>query len=309
MNARTAMLAAAAMAAALYPAASPAQGALENPSSASIESGIGAITGWHCTSRRIELRIDGESLGLAGAGTSRMDTAATCGRADTGFSFLFNYALLRGGSHRLDAYADGQLFASATFTAGYLGGEFLTGLSAAHQVPYFPGPAQKARVAWSQSKQGFVVSGVEPLLGGSLVGDYAIRQMTVATSAGMMASTLQGDIRISGSMSFRANGTYTTRMTLEGTGMPPETVSANGTYSDRGHYMLQDGAGLAILERGETLTFMGMAPSGADWGSVVLSLTRSGAEPSSFEKLETEPLPGGALAAMAAAAQRMLKAP
>jgi hypothetical protein len=82
--------------------------------------------------------MDGVVLGNAGMGTPRADTAGVCGRSDTGFSYLYNYALLKGGTHRVDAYADGLLFASATFSVGYLGGEYLTGLSASHFIADFP---------------------------------------------------------------------------------------------------------------------------------------------------------------------------
>ena len=85
-----------------------ALGNLENPQPR-VEARSAAITGWHCTSRSIEVRVDGVSLGLAGAGTSRDDTLPVCGHSDTGFSLLFNYNLLQGGTHKVDAYADGVL--------------------------------------------------------------------------------------------------------------------------------------------------------------------------------------------------------
>jgi len=66
------------------------QGVLEVPAAASVQSGIGAISGWHCTASRIEIAIDNGPAMLAGSGTSRLDTLGTCGRADTGFSLLFN---------------------------------------------------------------------------------------------------------------------------------------------------------------------------------------------------------------------------
>ena len=152
---------------------------------------IGAITGWHCTSRSIEVRVDGVSLGLAGAGTSRDDTLPVCGHSDTGFSLLFNYNLLQGGTHKVDAYADGVLFGSATFQVGYLGSEFLTGLSAAHTITDFPIKGQGTRVEWQQSEQNFVVTGMQPLTAGSVVGTYSITNVWYQDSSGLSLSTLQ----------------------------------------------------------------------------------------------------------------------
>jgi len=152
----------------LFSPAAAALGALENPQQGGIETGIGAITGWHCTSKNIEVRIDGASADLAGAGTPRLDTVGICGgRSDTGFSLLYNYATLQGGTHRIDVYADGVPFGSATFQAGYLGAEFLQGLSSAHRIPNFPARGQGARVVWEESKQNFVIGGVEALTNGS----------------------------------------------------------------------------------------------------------------------------------------------
>jgi hypothetical protein len=60
---------------AAMPSLSCAQGALENPVSGSTESGIGIISGWHCTATNITVTIDGMSLGKAGSSTCRGDTA------------------------------------------------------------------------------------------------------------------------------------------------------------------------------------------------------------------------------------------
>ena len=92
-----------------------AQGSLENPVAGSTESGIGVISGWHCTASNITVTIDGASLGKAGSGTGRGDTASICGRSDTGYSLLFNYNELTPGSHNISAYADGQLLETRQF--------------------------------------------------------------------------------------------------------------------------------------------------------------------------------------------------
>lgn len=262
-----------------------ALGYLENPQPGATESGISAITGWHCTSRNIEIRIDGQSLGKAGAGTSRADLASHCGgRTDNGFSLLYNFALLKGGTHRVDAYADGELFGSATFSAAYLGGEFLTGLSGAHRVPDFPAPGQGVRLAWSQARQGFVATGIEPLASGTLVGTYAIRQMYLAESRGIIFSTLAPGSAAGGTMTFRADGTYSMNVSITLAGQTQQE-SGSGRYSDHSYYMLDNGAMNLILERGETLSLLSMGPSeeGA-WASAVITAHRVAGASATLDK-------------------------
>ena len=82
------------------------EGYLENPQPNATESGIGVISGWHCTAQNITVLIDGNSLGKAGSGTSRRDVAGICGRSDAGFSLLFNYHILSPGPHTIRVYAD-----------------------------------------------------------------------------------------------------------------------------------------------------------------------------------------------------------
>jgi hypothetical protein len=54
---------------AAIPSLAFATGALENPVSGSTESGIGVISGWHCTATGITVSIDSENFGKAGTGT------------------------------------------------------------------------------------------------------------------------------------------------------------------------------------------------------------------------------------------------
>ena len=273
MNACTRTLLAAAAAALLCPAGALAQGALENPQPGGTESGIAAITGWHCTARTIEVRIDGVSVGPAGTGTSRADTASACGRTDTGFSLLYNYALLKGGAHRVDVYADGVAFGSATFTAGNLGTEFLTGAAASHRVPDFPLRGTGTRLTWSQPRQGFVVTGTEPLTGGALVGSYAIRNLWLLTSAGQYASTLGPGVNVSGTFTYRSDGTFAATITLAAGGQS-STENFAGTYVDGGHYIVQDGEFDLVIERGETLTLFTLGGFNDSVAGVVLSASR-----------------------------------
>ncbi|HET9650689.1 MAG TPA: hypothetical protein VFP36_00790 [Usitatibacter sp.] len=248
-------LAVAAAIALVSPAPAFARSALENPANGGIEAGISAITGWHCTSKRIEIRIDGLSLGYAGSGTPRADTAERCGRSDTGFSLLYNYALLPAGIHHIDAYADGELFASAAFDTVRLGAEFLRGLEGSHEVADFPVRGQKTRVAWSQAKQNFVTTGVGPALSGAIPGVYSLVHFSVVAAgdaATALASSMQPSVDMSGTVIFNADGTYSMSMTLAADGTSRE-YTGTGTYADMDFYMIADDARYAIIERGETL--------------------------------------------------------
>lgn len=146
---------------ATMPSISYAQWALENPVAGSTESGISVVSGWHCTSSDISVEIDGVSLGKAGGGTLRTDTASVCGRSDTGYSKLFNYSKLTPGSHTISVYADGQLFETRQFNSVQSGGaEFVTGLSKTVTISDFPSSGMTATLEWSQAKQSFVVTGI-----------------------------------------------------------------------------------------------------------------------------------------------------
>lgn len=153
MRTPTKCLAAACLAAAL-PAA--ATGALENPQPDATVSGIGVVSGWHCTAARIELAIDGQAPVRAGSGTDRLDTLATCGRRDTGFGFLLNWAVLGAGPHTVRALADGVEFASARVNVATFGAEFLRGRTGGAVVDGFPDAASAVELAWSESQQAFV---------------------------------------------------------------------------------------------------------------------------------------------------------
>lgn len=135
------------------------QGSLENPAKGATDSGIGIVSGWHCTASEIEIRIDGQSFGLAGSGTGRPDTESVCGRTDTGFSLLFNYGELEEGEHTVAMYADGELFTQHNFNSVRAGGaNFVRGLSKSVKVAGFPNSAGEAELNWSTAKQSFSVT-------------------------------------------------------------------------------------------------------------------------------------------------------
>ena len=73
---------------------------MENPASASFQSGIGLLSGWVCDAAVVELEInDGPRLAAA-YGTDRADTASVCGDTNNGFGLLFNWNLLGDGIAR-----------------------------------------------------------------------------------------------------------------------------------------------------------------------------------------------------------------
>jgi len=136
-------------------------GVLGTPPDGSTVSGISAISGYHCTSKDIEVFIDGVSFGKAGAGTQILGTLGVCGRTDTGYSFLYNFSNLPNGPHTISVTADGAPFATNTFTTVKSGGEqFLTGASKQIKARDFPHAGQTATLNWVQSYQNFLVTGI-----------------------------------------------------------------------------------------------------------------------------------------------------
>lgn len=136
-------------------------GYLENPVANSTESGIGLVSGWHCTAKEVTVRIDGVDLGRSGVGSIRDDATSICGQPNTGFSLLYNYNKLAPGFHTIEVFADGQLLASRQFRSVRSGGEeFLRNVEKSITINDFPSPGSSAVVTWSQAKQSFVVTSV-----------------------------------------------------------------------------------------------------------------------------------------------------
>jgi len=146
--------------------------ALESPVQGSSESGVGLIRGWVCNASRVEVSIDGGPRMLTAFGTDRPDTAATCGRADTGFGLTYNWNRVGDGLHNLRAFADGVEFADVNFAVTTLGGEFLTGLLGKIRLLGFPGASAVSApqfqaaagtdpataLQWSEPDQNFVIT-------------------------------------------------------------------------------------------------------------------------------------------------------
>ena len=136
-------------------------GALGTPPNGSTVSGISAVSGYHCTSKNIDVFIDGVFYSKAGAGT-QINTASVCnGRTDTGFSYLYNFSNLPNGQHTVTVTADGIPFGTNTVTTVKSGGEqFLTGMSKKTKLPDFPHAGQASTLEWVQSYQNFLVTGI-----------------------------------------------------------------------------------------------------------------------------------------------------
>lgn len=138
------------------------EGYLENPLDFGSESGIGAITGFHCLAQAVEIQFDDYDPILATRAplTSRNDTLDYCGHTETGFSLLFNWNLLGPGQHTVKALADGVEFDRATITVSTFGTEFIWGLNM--QVDTMAVEAGKeVSLRWSEAKQGFVIEDIK----------------------------------------------------------------------------------------------------------------------------------------------------
>ncbi|HUP97704.1 MAG TPA: hypothetical protein VM073_07180 [Usitatibacter sp.] len=158
---------AAACTAALSAPAAWALGNFENPPNGTV-SGASLVAGWHCTATRIDIEFDGGTRTRAASGTDRPDTAGVCGRRDTGFGLLVNWADLGPGTHIVRAYADGELMDTRTVTVVTYGVVYLDGKSATTTVPDFPSEGRETVLEWRQGLQGFMASEVRvaPAIGG-----------------------------------------------------------------------------------------------------------------------------------------------
>jgi len=136
-------------------------GVLGTPGEGSTVSGVGVISGYHCTSKNIDVQIDGVSIGKAGAGTTLLGTQSVCGRTDTGYSLLYNFNNLTNGPHTIAVYADGVLLETNAVTTVQSGGtNWLSGVSRTVSVPDFPQFGQSATLQWVQSYQNFLITDI-----------------------------------------------------------------------------------------------------------------------------------------------------
>ena len=134
-------------------------GLLENPSQASLQSGVGVISGWVCDAEDVEVEID-EEVHQVAYGTERMDTLNACGDTNNGFGLLFNWNHLEDGVHNARLIVDGEVRDQTKFVVTTLGQEFLRGAQKTVMVSGFPKEGQKTSLEWQQSDQNFIITDV-----------------------------------------------------------------------------------------------------------------------------------------------------
>lgn len=147
------------------PALVYAQGYIENPGHMSYESGVGIISGFHCTADKVKIIVDDREVGLAYVGTNRADAKSLCGKEEVGFAYLINFNSLSPGEHKIKLLHNDVMFATATFFTKRSGGqEFAKGLKRRFRIDGFPSRAQGAEIVWVESKQNFVISKIESII-------------------------------------------------------------------------------------------------------------------------------------------------
>lgn len=206
----------------LFSLAARATGYIETPQPGSNQSGIGVVSGWHCTAERIQVLIDDYPPLNAGARTERNDTIAVCGRADTGYSLLFNFNLLDPTRrHRIVALADGVEFARVEFTTRNLGADYLTGRSAAARVLNFPNVGESTALVWSEDNQNFLIShkGEVPPLSGVYFGADLVPWWICAGPRPPTSLKTQFDVTVdAGRLTLEASRENGTRCTVSASG-------------------------------------------------------------------------------------------
>jgi hypothetical protein len=222
----------------LAPALAAATASLDNPVAGAAASGVGIISGFHCSASRIDIQIDDDAPMRAGQGTTRPDTAQVCGHSNSGFGLTYNWGRLTPGSHTIRALADGVEFARKTFTVATYGAEFLTGRAAATTVYDFPAPGQGAVLEWQEASQSFVMRQLLasiPYIGGRWNGADLESRMNCASAQnnGNHGTYAQFDITASETV-FNIQQTGITGLNCTYTGNFRPGVSpreASGSYS------------------------------------------------------------------------------
>ena len=132
---------------------------LENPHHASLQSGVGVLSGWVCDAESVEVEIDGEGHRVA-YGTERTDTMSMCGDSNNGFGLLYNWNHLEDGVHTAKLIVDGEVVDQTKFVVTTLGQEFLKNVQKTVMVSGFPKESQKTSLEWQQSDQNFIITDV-----------------------------------------------------------------------------------------------------------------------------------------------------
>jgi hypothetical protein len=186
------------------------QGNHENPAASGWESGIGVVSGWHCSANRVTFKFICSTTPYcnqifeAATGTYRPDTQSACNDTNNGYSSLINYNELGDGQHTIIVYADDVEFASATFNVTTLGQGYITDIvpATAYSEIYISQHNKALVIEWQQSKQNFGVVGVYDApytysqlvnkLKGNWAGNWASRSSGGAMSMQLDSSTIPG---------------------------------------------------------------------------------------------------------------------
>ena len=136
-------------------------GNLGIPAAGSIQSGIGIVSGWKCTSNGLTARFDGgDELPIA-YGTPRGDTLGLCAdpeQQNTAFALQWNYSNLTDGEHLVEILDGGEVWRSAIFEVQRVAGaRFLRGIERCQGLEGFPGTGNTQYVDWQQASQSFVL--------------------------------------------------------------------------------------------------------------------------------------------------------
>ena len=136
-------------------------GNLEIPASGSIQSGVGIVSGWKCTSEGLTARFDGGDELPISYGTPRGDTRGFCAdpeKVNTAFVLQWNYSNLEDGEHLLEILDGGRVWRSARFQVQRVAGaRFLRGVERCTGLDHFPEENDIQYVEWQQSSQSFVL--------------------------------------------------------------------------------------------------------------------------------------------------------
>ncbi|WP_068635749.1 hypothetical protein [Thauera butanivorans] len=234
------------------PIAACAQGFLESPVANATESGLGVVSGWHCTAKQITAFVDGVALGESGVGSLRADTRNICGHANTGFSLLYNYNIPEQGEHEIEVYADGVLLDRRKFKTVRPGGTpFLAGKTATATVPNFPEQGKASTLEWSQAKQSFVLTGSVDTT--TLNGTYTLRRVSAQTqNFGLLDTSDSHTLTASGTMTISGEHyrqSISMRIGNSSTSVP---IDVTGYLQDKGHYLYDraNGNQLIVVDRG-----------------------------------------------------------
>lgn len=218
---------------AILPPSAGAVGVLGTPVDGSTVSGVSVISGYHCSSKNIEVFIDGVSIGPAGAGTRLLGTMGVCGHTDTGYGLLYNFNNLSNGEHMVSVSADGELFDSHAVTTVKSSGNVLwrTGVSKTITVADFPEPGQVSTLQWVQSYQNFLITRIS---------DGGVR----TTAEGLWSGTVSTDAQVTVTSFVLENGEtyglYTVGSESVG-GWYGWTFSNGGNISGSGASFADDG--------------------------------------------------------------------